>query len=136
MPFLLLAQGNSAETRESVNRMPTSAMAGRDFLQACLNPGQGPPFDAVAQKLEAASLAASDPERRFSNGTLLAYCGQKDAAFRLMTGAVQQNYCAYTALQTDPLLAKVRGSPEFAQLLSAAKECESGFLAKRNLRTH
>ena len=28
----------------------------------------------------------------------MAYCGQKDAALRLLKAAVQQNYCAYTAL--------------------------------------
>ena len=65
-------------------------------------------------------------------GTMLAYCGQKDAALRLLRRAVGQNYCAYTALQTDPLLAKFRGTPEFSGLLSAAKECQSKFWAHRD----
>lgn len=136
MPFLLLAQGNTAEARESVKRMPTRAMDGRDFLRACLNPGQSPSFEAIAQEFEAGTQATSDPERRFSYGTLFAYCGKKDAALRLMTSAVEGNYCASTALQTDPLLVKLRGAPEFAQLLSAAKVCNRKFLAQRDLRAH
>jgi hypothetical protein len=37
-----------------------------------------------------------------------------------------------TALQTDPLLVKLRGEPEYAGLLSAAKQCQSNFLAERS----
>jgi len=35
-------------------------------------------------------------------------------------------------LQSDPLLAKLRGTPEFSQLLSAGKECQARYLAKAN----
>ena len=51
---------------------------------------------------------------------------------RLLRKAVSQNYCAYDALHTDPLLVKLRRSPEFSGLLSAAKECQSRFLAQRD----
>jgi hypothetical protein len=34
-------------------------------------------------------------------------------------------------MQKDPLLASLRGTPEFAQLLPAAKQCEDDFLAER-----
>jgi len=34
------------------------------------------------------------------------------------------NYCAYETLQTDPLLVKVRRTPEFSELQSAAKQCQ------------
>jgi hypothetical protein len=56
----------------------------------------------------------------------------KYASLRLLKSAVQQNYCAYTALQTDPLLVKLRGSPEFDDLLAAAKGCQNRFQAQRN----
>jgi hypothetical protein len=32
-------------------------------------------------------------------------------------------------LQTDPLLVKLRGTPEFRKLLSAAKECQKKVLS-------
>ena len=54
----------------------------------------------------------------------MGYCGQQDAAIRLLRAAIQQNYCAYEALQTDPLLAKLRLTSEFSQLQSTAKKCQ------------
>jgi hypothetical protein len=35
-------------------------------------------------------------------------------------------------LQADPLLANVRGTPEFRHLLEAAKACQDKFLSERN----
>jgi len=63
---------------------------------------------------------------------MLSYCGQKDAALRLLRRAIGQNYCAYAALQTDPLLLKLRRTPEFTELLSAAKQCQNTFLVQRD----
>jgi hypothetical protein len=50
----------------------------------------------------------------------------------LLNSAIARNYCPYSALQSDPLLAKLRGTPEFSQLLSDAKECQKKFLAERD----
>jgi hypothetical protein len=86
--------------------------------------------------METASFAKLDAEPRYEFGALLSYCGQKDAALRLLRSAVEQNYCAYTALQTDPLLVKFRRTPEFSELLSAAKECQNGVLAQRDQSPH
>ena len=69
-------------------------------------------------------------------GAVMAYCGQKDAALRLLKSAVEHNYCAHDALRSDPLLVKLRGTPEFSELLSAAKECQNRFLAQRDQSPH
>jgi hypothetical protein len=105
---------------------------GHDLLQLCLDPQQASRLDRTAQKIERAALAGVDAEPRYVFGTLLSYCGQKDAALRLLKSAIEHNYCAYTALQTDPLLVKLRGTPEFNGLLSAAKQCQNRFLAQRD----
>jgi predicted negative regulator of RcsB-dependent stress response len=97
---------------------------------ACLDPAQAPQVDETAQKAEADALSETDPEAYFQVGRLLAYCGQKDAALRLLKSAVEHNYCSYTALQTDPLLAKLRGTREMSELLSDAKQCQNKFLAQ------
>jgi hypothetical protein len=57
-------------------------------------------------------------------GTLLAYCGQKDASLRLLKAAVQQNYCAYSALLGDPLLKSLRKETAFDEVLTAASACQ------------
>jgi hypothetical protein len=129
--YILLGQGKLAEARESIQRTSADPRIGRDLIQACVDPLQNSSLDRLAHVTETAMLAATDAEPRFIVGTLLEYCGQKNAALRLLNSAVEQNYCAYTALQTDPLLAKLRGTPEFSGLLSAAKQCQDRFLAQR-----
>ena len=57
-----------------------------------------------------------DPEAWYHVGELLGYCGRQDAAIRLLRGAIEQNYCAYETLQTEPLLVKLRGTPEVQQI--------------------
>jgi hypothetical protein len=59
-------------------------------------------------------------------------CGQKDSALRLLKSSVGHNYCPYSGLQADPALVKLRGTPEFSQLLSSAKDCQNSFLAEQN----
>ena len=58
-------------------------------------------------------------------GALMAYCGQKDAALRLLKAAVQQNYCAYSALLEDPLLKDLRKETAFNEVLTAGSACQA-----------
>jgi eukaryotic-like serine/threonine-protein kinase len=130
MPSILLREGKLVEARESVKRMPLNA-PWRRFLEVCLDPRQ-PELDRVARETEAVSLADPDPENRYDTGALMAICGQRDIALRLLRSAVESYYCAYSALQADPALVKLRQTPEFPQLLSTAKDCQQRFLAERN----
>jgi len=134
--FVLMGQGKLAEARQSIQRTSDMPLMGRDLFQACLDPEQTSRLDQAARKIEAATLAGVDPEPRFNFGALLSYCGQKDAALRLLKSAFEHNYCAFTALQTDPLLVKLRATPEFSELLSAAKACQNRFLAQRDHSPH
>ncbi len=129
---ILLGQGKLAEARKAIQGASLSPLMGRDLIQACIDPPRSALCDQAAQKIEATALAGADIEPLYSVGALLSYCEQKDAALRLLRKAVEQNYCAYTALQTDPLLVKLRGTPEYTALLSAAKQCQSNFLAGRS----
>jgi serine/threonine protein kinase len=129
---ILLGQGKLAEARQAIQGASQSPLMGRDLIQSCIDPPHSSQCDQAAQKIEAAALAGTDVEPLYSVGALLAYCEQKDAALRLLKKAIEQNYCAYTALQTDPLLVKLRGTPAFPQLLSVAKQCQSNFLAQRS----
>jgi hypothetical protein len=62
----------------------------------------------------------------------MAMCGQRDIALRLLKNSIEHKYCAYSALQSDPAPAKLRQTPEFPQLLSAARDCQKKFLAERH----
>ncbi len=129
---ILLGQGKLAEARQAIQRASESPLMGRDLIQACIDSPHSSQCSRAAQNIEASAIAGIDVEPRYSVGALLSYCGQNDAAIRSLRSAIEQNYCAYTALQSDPLLVKLRGTPEFSKLLSSAKQCQNKFLAERN----
>ena len=131
VPYVLLAEGKRAEAQESVKQMPPGIAFGRDFLQACLVPEHANELESATNAFMATIMVEPDPERRYANGALLGYCGQPEASLRAIQSAIQKDYCAYSNLQHDPLLAKLRNKPEFTQLLSAAKACQDDFLSKR-----
>ena len=130
--YILLRQGKVPEARQSIQNASGNVLTGREQLQACLEPTKAHDPEKIVHETETALLADADAEPRYLVGTTLAYCGQNDAALRLMKSAIEQNYCAYTALQIDPLLVKLRGTPEFSGLLSEAKQCQNRFLAQRD----
>ena len=121
-PSLLLREGRLAEAREAVKRMPTTPHYHRDLLQACL---QGSPSDVDAMATKTLTTPNDpDPELIYYVGTILAFCGKKDAATHLLKTAIESNYCSYSQLQLDPLIAKLRPTPVFNQLLTAAHTCQ------------
>ena len=134
--FVLMGQGQMAEARQTIQRVSDDPLMGRDLIQFCLDPQQTTQLHRATRKIETAALAGINAEPRYWVGAALSYCGQKDAALQLLRSAVEHNYCAYTALQTDPLLVRFRGTPEFGELLSAAKECQNRFLAQRDQSRH
>lgn len=136
IPTILLSQGKLDDARESLKRMSSNVWYRREFLQACLDSRRTPQLKKIGQEMETAALGQPDAEPRYVLGTVLTFCGEEDAAVRVLKSAIEQNYCAYTALQTDPLLAKLRGTPEFSELLTAAKECQNRFLARRDQSPH
>jgi hypothetical protein len=59
------------------------------------------------------------------------YCGHPDLAFQELRRAIQQNYCAYPQMETDPLLAPIRAAAEFANIRSIGVACRQRFLEYR-----
>jgi len=123
-PSLLLREGNIDGAREAVKKMPTAPRYHRDLLEGCL--GLRPYSDAqqLAQIAESNPPAAPDAELLYYQGAIFADCGFRPAALHMLQGAIEQNYCAYSNLRSDPMLRKIRQTPGFEQLLVAAKECQ------------
>ena len=131
-PQILLASEKMAEAKSSIRTMPATQRYHRDFLEVCLQLRPSSEQDRIAHETEASLLQEADPERRFNQAAILAFCGEKDIALRLLKTTVGHNYCPYTALKTDPLLMKLRGAPEFNVLIATARECQDNFLSERN----
>jgi hypothetical protein len=81
-------------------------------------------------------LADPDPEVRYVIASKFLNCGQKDTAVQLIKSAIAEHFCAYTGLQNDSILAKLRGTPEFSELLADAKKCRDDFMAQRSQAIH
>jgi len=127
--------GKTGEARESAEKV-----SGKDpssgVMVACFGKSSAADLDQQVRVVTPGYLADPDPENRYWDATLMAACGKQDLAVRLLKSAIAGRYCAYNALQTDPLLASLRGTPDFAPLLSAAKECQDQFLSERAEASH
>ena len=123
-PSLLLREGKIAEAREAVRRMPTAPRYHRDLLESCLGLRPEAELDRIAHESETSFPADPDPETWYYEGALFAYCGKTQAAVHLLQSAIQNNYCSYSNLLTDPLLAKFRADPAIDKLLTSARECQ------------
>jgi hypothetical protein len=136
---ILLREGKVAEARNAVQTLPSNPEY-TDLDKACLQrpspQSPSPEFDHVVREREPILAGNPDPENRYLMAADMAFCGEKDVALRLLKSAIDGKYCAYAAMQRDPLLAPLRGTPEFTQLLSAAKQCQDNFLAERSRLPH
>ncbi|HXZ39110.1 MAG TPA: protein kinase [Terriglobales bacterium] len=123
---VLLREGKVAEARVQVKKVASTPVYHRDMAEACLGLGSASELDRLAQQDETATLAEPDPEPWYREGAIMAFCGKKEIALHLIGAAVEQNYCAYSALLADPLLEKLRSSAEFDKVLTAAHQCQQG----------
>ena len=124
-PYVYLAEGKVNDARESAKSMPKAPFYHRELMMACLAPQKPADLDKTVRETESAVMTEPDPEAWYHIGALMAYCGQKEPALRLLKAAVQQNYCAYAALLDDPLLKDLRKQTAFDEVLTAAGSCQA-----------
>jgi serine/threonine protein kinase/TolB-like protein len=134
LPMVLLRDGTIDEARQAARRMSDDSTWFGGLLQTCLTPDSGAELDRRAQQQAPAMLALRNPEFRYLQGTIMAFCGEREIAAELLKSAITQNYCATAALDRDPLLAKLRFYPDFESLRMASRECQKKFLAARGQR--
>jgi serine/threonine protein kinase/tetratricopeptide (TPR) repeat protein len=136
---VLLAEGKLTDAREALQKVPPDR-AISTFWTACLNRQAATPSRAEPELVSGEALAAlqsnPDAENRYLFAGDMAFCGEKTAALKLLKTAIDGRYCAYQGMQKDPMLAPLRGTPEFTQLLTAAKKCQDSFLAEQTQLSH
>jgi eukaryotic-like serine/threonine-protein kinase len=99
---------------------------------ACLDNPSSANSEKLSRETAAQILANPDPEVSYVVAQDLLFCRQKDLPIRLIRNSIAGHFCAATGLENDPVWAKLRGTPEFNELLSDAKKCQSDFLAQRS----
>src|ERR1035437_1792828 len=132
LPSILLREGKIAEAKEAVKQMSTAPRYHRDLLEACLQLRPASELHRIAQDLESNQAADADPEILYYEGALLGYCGKKQAALNLLQSAVERNYCSYSNLVSDPLLAKLRSEPAIDKVLTSASQCQEAVRSPSN----
>jgi len=123
-PHVLLREGKIAEARAAVKQMSTNPRYHRDLLETCLQTPPPADLDKTVQNAERTTAAEPDPEEWYHQGSVLAYCGQRDAAFRMLKTAIQLNYCSYSNLLSDPLIRGLHSDRQFDEVLTAAHQCQ------------
>jgi len=130
---VLMREGKMTEAQQAAQQMTENSMWMRGLLQACLNKAPEAEIHRLAELAENELLPEQDSELKYYQGALLAACGEKQIAYAFLRKAVSENYCAHQALQSDPLLANVRGDAEFHQIVQAAAECQQKFAAAQGM---
>ncbi len=131
---LLLREGKTSEAVERLRKMPESPFFHTRALEACYETPQPPGSQQVLEQFEKEIFAYRDPEPKFTQAGLYNPCLGNKFTARLLKSAIEGGYCAYDGVQLDPILTTFRKSPEYPAVLAQAKECQSRFLAERELR--
>ena len=124
-PYVYLAEGNLAEAHASAKNMGKGSTYHRELMEACTASQRPPDFAKIMRETESSVMMEPDAEAWYHIGALMAACGQNEPALRLLKAAVQQNYCAYTALLDDPLLKDLRKDTAFNEVLTASSNCQA-----------
>jgi eukaryotic-like serine/threonine-protein kinase len=120
-----LREGNVAQAKE------LAAKTKNGLMLACLGVSSAQNTPALYRQAEAGILADPDPEPHYALAQGFLFCGHKEMALEMIKSAIDQHFCAYSGLQNDSAWAKLRGTPEFGELVSEAKKCRDDFLAQR-----
>jgi hypothetical protein len=96
-------------------------------MEACTAAQKPADFAKIVRESESSAMMEPDAEAWYHVGELMAACGQNEPALRLLKAAVQQNYCAYSALLDDQLLKGLRKETAFNEVLTSASNCQAVF---------
>ena len=119
---------------EALQMIPNTKDSGRELIEACLQKQPAPRIDELTRYYDDIALAALDPEPAYFQAGWDTFCGQNQAALAVLRKVVERSYCAFPAVDHDPMLVALRQEPPFTAVRTAAIECQNKFLAERTTR--
>ncbi len=131
-----IRDGKLAQAKELADKFNKAGSSDFRMIKACFENPSSPEAVSLSGEQAAALLADSDPEPAYVVAPDFLFCRQQELALQLLKNSIAGNFCAYTGLQNDSAWTKLRGTPEFAELLSSAKQCRDNFLAERSQPAH
>jgi serine/threonine protein kinase len=100
------------------------------MLLACARHDPKEEIQSLASKVE----FDDDPEVDYLVASHLAFCGENEAALRMLKIAIDRNYCSYPAMDNDPFFNQLRTNPQFQRLRLAGIACHNDFTSDRDKR--
>jgi eukaryotic-like serine/threonine-protein kinase len=130
-----IRNGDLSQAREAIQLAAYQPYG--QMMIACIDAPSSPNAAKLSREMAALWLADPDPEVRYEVAPDLLVCGQRELALSLLKSSIAAgHFCAYSGLQNDSVFAPVRGTPEFAQLVATAKQCQSDFYSQRSQAVH
>ena len=129
---ILVREGKISEAVEQLRKLPDSSFFHTRAVLVCYETPQPAGARQVLEQFEKDIFAYRDPEPKYGQATLFNACMGNAFTARLIKSAIEGGFCAYEPLQSDPLLAAFRKTPEYPALLAQAKQCQDRFLAERD----
>jgi TolB-like protein len=128
---VLLRRGKQDAALQLVKSLGTEPFYGRQLLEPCLQHRPLTEIAAGAQPVHSAIMADYDPLTKYVLSAWNSLCGQPALGVSELRRAIEQNYCAYPQMETDPLLENLRKMPEFVAIRDAGIACQQRFLQHR-----
>jgi DNA-binding winged helix-turn-helix (wHTH) protein/TolB-like protein len=126
---VLLREG---KTEEAI-RIPAPQIPHWDsykMLRACALRESAAEIQSLASKIE----IDDDPEVNYFFAGHLAFCGQNEAALRMLKTAIDHHYCSFPAIDSDPFFNGLRSNAQFQKLRQAGIACHNDFASDREKR--
>jgi DNA-binding winged helix-turn-helix (wHTH) protein/TolB-like protein len=107
----------------------------RRFMVPCLEGGSGAVLDEQAAGFVQRwrRLQLHDAEPNYHIGAVLAWCGRTPDALSMLRHAIERGFCAWPALDRDPVWRPLRQVPEFRLLRDEAIGCRERFRSAAGL---
>jgi TolB-like protein len=117
---------------EALANAPPRGRPVGDWFRDCLArrpPSANSPLPAGVRE-EVFTIPDSEPKYAISG--MVALCGDRESALRILQKGIEQNFCSYPAMDHDPLFDSIRKTPEFAEIRKLGIDCQKRFLAHRD----
>jgi hypothetical protein len=99
----------------------------RRLMEPCLEGARGAALDGPITEFIGHWQKAGDPETPYAVAPMLLYCGRPREALQFVERSVDMTFCAYPAIDLDPIWASVRQDPEFQRIRTKAMACHQRF---------
>jgi len=129
--YMHLCRGNPKDALQELQALPKDPTSQLGIRRAILERPPAAELDRLEQLEDKLMAEIRDPEIKNAVGRDWAYVGRMQTAVRYLRQAVDQNYCSYPRMETEPMLTDLRKLPEYAALRDAGRACQQRFLDYR-----